>query len=197
MNKGAFCELVDLKGVKKRKTDGYLIKEAEEAYIKKTLEKGCACVAAGDNGSMNIWKTDAGVIRGEVMRNWHTLEERSFSDYSEVAEWAAKWIDYITCIIPLPTAENPNYAPEYNPAFKRDIERVIVKSRENAINAFCEANCGNWENYDGNGNACARNCCKKFILFTDLLRMKPIRGLETEEAKDAVIRHIEETPEKS
>lgn len=102
MEQRAFCILEGLKGVKRHRVDGYLITEAEESYIKKTLENGNACVAAGDNGSLNIWKTDTGVIKGEVMRIWHTLEEKSFFSYAEVVIWANKWIDYIRNNITMP-----------------------------------------------------------------------------------------------
>lgn len=91
----AFCDLVGLKGVRKRKIDGYLIKEAKTDYIKKILEKGGACVAAGDNGSFNVWKTDAGIIRGEAMRHCVTIESKRFSTYEEASEWVEIWLDNI------------------------------------------------------------------------------------------------------
>lgn len=87
--------LVGLKGVRKRKVDGYMIREADKDYIKKILEKGCACVAANDNGSFNIWKTDSGIIRGEAMRLMCTLESKQFSTYEDAAEWAEIWLENI------------------------------------------------------------------------------------------------------
>lgn len=91
----AFCDLVGLKGVRKRKVDGYLIKEAKTDYIKKILEKGGACVAAGDNGSLNVWKTDAGIVRGEAMRHCVTIESKRFSTYEEASEWVEIWLENI------------------------------------------------------------------------------------------------------
>ncbi len=95
MKERAISELVNLKGVKKRKIDAYFIKEADKSYIKKVLENGCACTAAGVKGAINIWKTDAGVIRGEAMRRWTILESTRFSSYAEAAKWAEEWLDKI------------------------------------------------------------------------------------------------------
>ncbi len=95
MKPKAFCDLKGLKGVRKRKVDGYLIKEADKDVIKTILENGGACVAAGDNGSFNIWKTDAGIIRGEAMRRLCILESTQFSTYEEAAEWVEIWLENI------------------------------------------------------------------------------------------------------
>lgn len=95
MKERPICDLRGLKGVKRRKVDGYMIRKADEDYIRSVLENGCACVSAGDNGSINIWKTDAGVIRGEAMRFCFTIESKVFTSYVEVTEWADKWIKKI------------------------------------------------------------------------------------------------------
>ncbi len=193
MNKDAFCTLVGRKRMGKREVDGYLINDVNVDYIKEILERGCACTSADDNGSLCIWKTKAGVIRGEVMRNWCTIEEKVFSDYSEIIEWATKWLDYIGCKIPMPTEDNSAIRTAFNPMYKRDVERVIMQSRENMLDAFCDAGCGKRLNYDGNGNPCARNCCTKFVEFVKLVKTKPIRNLETQEAKEAVARHCNQS----
>lgn len=95
MKTKAFCKLEGLHGVRKRKVDGYLIKEADMDCIKNILEKGAACVSAGDNGSFNIWKTDDGIIKGEAMRRLCILESTQFSTYEEVAEWVEIWLENI------------------------------------------------------------------------------------------------------
>lgn len=40
MKPKAFCDLEGLQGVRKRKVDGYLIKEADKDYIRNILDKG-------------------------------------------------------------------------------------------------------------------------------------------------------------
>ena len=95
MKPKAFCDLEGLQGVRKRKVDGYLKKEADKDFIKNILEKGGACVAADDNGSFNIWKTDAGILRGEAMRRLCVLESTQFSTYEEATEWADVWLGRI------------------------------------------------------------------------------------------------------
>lgn len=90
-----FCYLVALPGIRKRKIGACYIKEASENEIKNILEKGFACTSAGGNGAINIWKTDGGVIRGEAMRNCHSLDKKEFSSYTEVAKWAKQWIKII------------------------------------------------------------------------------------------------------
>lgn len=196
MEERAFCELQRLKGLKKRKIDGYLIKEADESYIKTILEKGCACVATGSYGSFNIWKTDAGIIRGDVMQHWCSLENKHFSNYAEATEWAAKWLDRINGIEPMMEKEPSPKDPEQNYAFKRDMERIITKTRKNMCDAFCDAGCGKRLNYDGYGNPCPQNCCTKIIDFVKRIKMKPIRGLETQEAKEIVAKYTHSDPDK-
>ena len=142
MEERAFCELEGLKGLKKRKVDGYLIKEADEDYIKTILEKGCACTAAGSFGSLNIWKTDAGIIRGEAMQRWSSLDKKVFSNYTEVTAWAAKWIDRINGVEPIVEKEEDPQEYEPNYAFRRDVERILMKTQESIYDAFCDAGCG-------------------------------------------------------
>lgn len=195
MEEIAACELQGLKGLKKRKVDGFFIKVAEEAYIKTILDKGCACVAAGTYGSFNIWKTDAGIIRGEVMRCWCSLEKKRFSSYAEATEWAAKWIDRINGIEPMQKKEASPQESEPNYAFKRDVERVIMQTRKNMCDAFCDAGCGKRLNYDGFGNPCPQNCCAKINDFVRRIKMKSIRGLETQEAKEIIAKYTHSNPD--
>ena len=191
MEERAFCELEGLKGIKKRKVDGYLIKEADEDYIKTILEKGCACTVAGSYGALNIWKTDAGIIRGEAMQRCCSLDKKVFLNYTEATAWATKWIDRINGVEPIVEEENePNYA------FRRDVERILMKTQESIYDAFCDAGCGKRMNHDGYGNPCPRNCCTKFNDFAKRIKMRSIRGLETQEAKDIVAKYTHPNPEK-
>lgn len=90
-----FCDLIGLKGIKKRRTNAIFIKEANVKEIKSALESGYACTSAGDNGAINIWKTDAGILRGETMRHCCSIECVKFSTYAEAIEWAQKWLPKI------------------------------------------------------------------------------------------------------
>lgn len=183
MKERIFCDLIGLPGVRRRKVGAYAIKEADASQIKTILESKHACTSADNYGAINIWKTDAGEIRGEAMRNNYTLEAQVFATYEKAAEWAQKWLIRIS-------GKDVTPFDESNYAFKRDIERIMMASRKNMLDAFCAAVCNDWQNHDGNGNPCPRNCCPKFNKFVELIKTTPIRGLETTEAKEAVNKYI-------
>lgn len=87
------CQLEGLSGVKKRKVDAYFINKTSD--IEPTLELGCACTSAGDNGAINVWKTDAGIIRGELMRYCVTVEKKTFANYTEMEKCVNDWLERI------------------------------------------------------------------------------------------------------
>lgn len=183
MKERIFCDLIGLPGVRRRKVGAYAIKEADASQIKTILESKLACTSADSYGVINIWKTDAGEIRGEAMRNNCTLEAQVFATYEKAAEWAQKWLIRIS-------GKDVTPFDESNYAFKRDVERIMMASRKNMLDAFCAVVCKDWQNHDGNGNPCPRNCCSKFAKFVELIKTTPIRGLETIEAKEAVNKYI-------
>lgn len=185
MKERIFCDLIGLPGVRRRKVDAYAITEADASQIKSILESKHACTSADSYGAINIWKTDAGEIRGEAMRNNCTLEAQVFATYEKAAEWAQKWLIRISGKEEVETPFD-----ESNYAFKRDMERIMMASRKNMLDAFCTAVCNDWQNHDGNGNPCPRNCCPKFNKFVELIKTTPIRSLETTEAKEAVNKYI-------
>lgn len=88
-----FCQLVGLPGVNNRDIDSYWINDTSN--IKPTLEHGCACTAAGNNGAFNVWKDDSGIIRGELSRWRLTVEEKIFSGYSEAEKCVGGWLERI------------------------------------------------------------------------------------------------------
>lgn len=95
MNKDeVFCELAGLPG-RERKTEAVLITEASAARIRRIIESGRACTSAGDNGAVNIWRTDKGALRGEAMKRMRSLERVAFTDYHGAAEWLAEWLEKI------------------------------------------------------------------------------------------------------
>lgn len=87
------CQLRRLSGVKKCKIDAYLINNTND--IESTLELGYACTSAGDNGAINVWKDDAGIIRGELMRYSVTVEKRIFASYTDVEICVSDWLERI------------------------------------------------------------------------------------------------------
>ena len=72
-----------------------IIQNNDTSDIEPTLELGCACTSAGDNGAINVWKDDAGIIRGELMRYCVTIESRSFSNYPEAEKCVSDWLELI------------------------------------------------------------------------------------------------------
>ena len=119
MKERVFCDLEGLAGVRRRKVGAYAITEADALQIKSILESKHACTSAGSYGAINIWKTDAGEIRGEAMQNLCSLEVCIFATYAKAAEWAQKWLDRINGRDIVETSfDEPNYA------FKRDVERT-------------------------------------------------------------------------
>lgn len=89
-----FCELVGLPG-RRGKTDACLIKEASAEHIRRIIESGRACTCAGDNGAVNIWRTDGGVLRAEAMRRMMSVERVVLLNYHSAAEWLAEWLERI------------------------------------------------------------------------------------------------------
>lgn len=80
-------------GSKRRKVDAYSINNTSD--IESTIELGYACTSAGDNGAINVWKDDAGIIRGELMRYCVTVEKRTFTSYAEVEKCVSDWLERI------------------------------------------------------------------------------------------------------
>ncbi|GAA6244378.1 hypothetical protein F030043B2_34200 [Bacteroides fragilis] len=87
------CQLEGLPGVKKCKVDAYWINDTSD--IEPTLELGFACTSAGDNGAINVWKDDAGMIQGELMRFCVKVEKRTFSNYLEMEKCISEWLERI------------------------------------------------------------------------------------------------------
>ena len=77
------CQLDGLPGVKRRKVDAYSINNTSDIE------------SAGDNGAINVWKDDAGIIRGELMRYCVTVEKRTFTSYAEVEKCVSDWLERI------------------------------------------------------------------------------------------------------
>lgn len=86
-------QLNRLPGIKKRNIDAYWINDTSD--IEPILELGFACTCAGHNGAINVWKTDAGIIRGHLMRYCVVVEKRVFSDYPEAKKCVSDWIGRI------------------------------------------------------------------------------------------------------
>nr|DAT55946.1 MAG TPA: hypothetical protein [Caudoviricetes sp.] len=87
------CQLEGLPGVKRHEIDAYWFKDVND--IEATLELGYACTSAGDNGAINVWKDDAGIIRSELMRHCITIEKRTFASYSEAEKCVNDWLEKI------------------------------------------------------------------------------------------------------
>ncbi|UWF79540.1 MAG: hypothetical protein [Bacteriophage sp.] len=88
-----FCQLDGLPGVKRRKVDAYWTNDTID--IEPTLELGYACTSSGNNGAINVWKDDTGMIRGELMRHLVVVEKRTFVSYEEVEKCVRDWLNRI------------------------------------------------------------------------------------------------------
>lgn len=51
--------------------------------------------SAGDNGAINVWKDDAGIIRGKLMRYCVTVEKRTFANYVDAEKCVSDWLERI------------------------------------------------------------------------------------------------------
>lgn len=87
------CQLEGLPGVKRDKIDAYWFKDIND--IEATLELGYACTSSGNNGAINVWKDDTGMIRGELMRHLVVVEKRTFVSYAEVEKCVSDWLERI------------------------------------------------------------------------------------------------------
>lgn len=88
-----FGVLIELPGVKRNEIDAYYINHTSD--IEPILESGSACTAAGGNGAINVWKDDAGVIRGALMCMRRTVEKRIFASYAEAEKCVEDWLEKI------------------------------------------------------------------------------------------------------
>ena len=82
--------LRNLKGISVEEIECEFITKLSE--IKNILENGKACTTAGDNGAINIWKDDTGLIRCESMAYYRSLDTKEFENLEDVEKWAKKWI---------------------------------------------------------------------------------------------------------
>lgn len=85
--------LIGLEGVKAHEVACDFITRSSQ--IRGIIKKGNAVTAAGYNGAINIWKDDAGYLRGEAMRHFISLDKKIFTDMKEVKSWADKWLKEI------------------------------------------------------------------------------------------------------
>lgn len=50
-----------------------------------------AATAAGDCGSISVWKDDDGMWRCEFQRHYVTLDTRTFKHLSAACQWMKEW----------------------------------------------------------------------------------------------------------
>lgn len=77
-------ELINLKGVS-RPVECEVIKNT--AQIEAILESGKAGTVAHDNGAINIWKDNDGLIRCDAMRLRVSFASGRYSDIAHVNDW--------------------------------------------------------------------------------------------------------------
>lgn len=56
------------------------------------LSLGLCATDAGDNGAINVWEDDKGVIRCEAMRHFSVLDKKNFHNVRKSFAWVRKWM---------------------------------------------------------------------------------------------------------
>lgn len=87
------CQLDGFLGVKRCKVDVYSINNISD--IELIIELGYVCIFVGDNGVINVWKDDVGIICGELMWYCVIVEKRMFISYVEVEKCVSDWFERI------------------------------------------------------------------------------------------------------
>jgi hypothetical protein len=85
-------ELAGLKGLKKT-IKAVFIKKGEE--ICKVMEAGHGATAADQNGAINVYRADDGLIRCEAMKFQQIIEQKSYKTAGPAINWANKWLKLI------------------------------------------------------------------------------------------------------
>ena len=56
------------------------------------IRSGYIATTAGDNGAMNAWRDDDGVLRAYFCRRMITIEDRTFKTVKEFRGWMKIWL---------------------------------------------------------------------------------------------------------
>ncbi len=85
--------LVGLEGTNGREMEAVFIKKPSD--IRKILRAGKGATTADDNGAINIWRDDEGMIRCDAMAYMRSLEKKKYKTLTEAEKWVAKWLNKI------------------------------------------------------------------------------------------------------
>lgn len=76
-----------------RNIDALFIDKGSDIVV--ILNNEYAATSAGEYGALNIWKDDNDCIRGEVYRNFNSLDAQKFDSFPQAIKWANKWLKKI------------------------------------------------------------------------------------------------------
>lgn len=85
------CQMIDLEGVKRggKRRALYLIHPSDVEII---IRIGLCATDAKTNGAINIWEDDDGNVRCEAMRNWGSIDKKTFKNARRAIPWVKKWM---------------------------------------------------------------------------------------------------------
>lgn len=79
----------DLKGIKKKKVGGMIVRRNVTAIIS-GLRKYRVCAAAGDEGCITVWRRDDGDIGADFQRYMVPRDEQVFKCVAALKPWIKK-----------------------------------------------------------------------------------------------------------
>jgi hypothetical protein len=92
MTKIQKCCLVDLPGVRRKRTMAFFVRSQTQAMrIIRAEPKGAAVTAAGGRGAINIWVDDKRLIRCNFQRHCCDLSNETFDSLTAVRGWLREW----------------------------------------------------------------------------------------------------------
>lgn len=74
--------------------EAFFFKNAE-GIKKSVMKNGGAYTTAGDNGAINIWIDNNGIIRGELMRRFVTVDSKQWDFMRDAKPVIDNWINDI------------------------------------------------------------------------------------------------------
>lgn len=79
-----------LPGVRRKKIEGVFA--STPAGFARALRKHRVVSAAGDDGSVTVWRDDSGKLRGTFQRYYSTLADETFKTKIAMERWLGVWL---------------------------------------------------------------------------------------------------------
>ena len=95
INKYHIVKLDKLKGVSEGEVRACFVSGKDPFNLKEILKCGLAFTSAGGNGAINVWITDNGELKGELMRYCVVKESTTFNSIKEAKDRISVWMTII------------------------------------------------------------------------------------------------------